>query len=409
MSIFWNLVQFEYKKALVKKGAILVMILGILLAGISVFGTIIGNEYNQDGEVQRSNYEGMMLDREYQLQLSGRALDENLFLEAADAYAKIPLLNTSGRYTDTAEYEKYARRYSSIYSICRMVYNASSVRFDVEDFQSLSEDMAKSFYDIRRERMEQRIMHTGMSEKAKADTIELDRQLQTPFIFEYADGYQRFLAIMYTTAMLGTGVITILFASIFSGEYDSGADELILSSRHGKRILIYAKIFVVFSFTAVYIAFLTLLTYTECMLIYGAEGKNAAIQIFGMSFPYAMTVGQSVVIYCLSLLAACFLSLAITVFLSSVFKTPFWVIVVCSLLLIAPMFLNISEENALLFHINCLIPSNMMAYECTVNLVQYEVFGQIIRPYVFQPLFALILTIVIVPFAYRRFQRHQVV
>lgn len=409
MSIFWNLVRFEYKKALIKKGAILAMILGILLAGISVFGTIIGNEYNQDGEMQRSNYEGMLLDREYQLQLSGRALDENLILEAADGYAKVPLLHTSGRYTDTREYEEYARKYVRIYSICRMVYNAPSVRFDLEDFQSLSEDTAKNFYDIRRERMEQRIMHTGMSERAKAYTIELDRQLNTPFTFEYAGGYQRFLTIIYTTAMLGTGVITILFASIFSGEYDSGADELILSSRHGKRVLIYAKIFVVFSFTAAYIGFLTLLTYTECMLLYGTEGKNAAIQMFGMSFPYAMTVGQSVVIYCLSLLAACFLSLAVTALLSSVFKTSFWVIVVCSLLLIAPMFLNISEENALLFHINCLIPSNMMAYECTVNLVQYEVFGQIVRPYVFQPLFALILTIVIVPFAYRRFQRHQVV
>lgn len=409
MNIFWNLVRFEYKKALKRKGSVFALILGTLTAGISVFGTIIGIEYYSGGELQRSNYEGMLLDKEYQMQLSGRALDEGLILEASDAYAKIPLSHTSGRYTDTEEYEKYARKYSRIYSICRMVYNASSVRFDVEDFQSLSKDTAKSFYEIRRERMEQRIGHTGMSKRAKAYTMEMDGQLHTPFIFEYADGYQRFITIMYTTAMIGTAVITIIFASIFSGEYSSGADQLILSSRHGKRILIHAKIFVVFSFTAVYIAFLTLLTYIECMFVYGTEGKNAAIQMLGMSFPYTMTVGQSAVIYCISLLAACLLSVSVAILLSSLFKTSFWVIILCSLLLIAPMFLNVSEDNALLYHLYCLMPSNMMAYECTLNLMQYEVLGQIIRPYVFQPVFAFVLTLVFIPFAYRSFQRHQAV
>ena len=409
MSIFGDLVRFEYKKALVKRGSILSLVLGTLVAAVSVFGTIIGNEYNSDGEFMRSGYEGMMLDREYQLQLSGRALNDELIMEAAGAYAKVPLLNTSGRYTDSEEYEEYARKYSRIYVLCRMVYNASSVRFDIEDFQGLSKETAESFYDIRREKMEQRIMSTGMGDKAKAYVIELDSQLNTPFTFEYADGYQRFITIMYTTAMIGTGVITILFASIFSGEYASGADELLLSSKHGKRILIYAKLFVVFSFTVIYTLFLTLLTYIECMLVFGKEGKNAAIQLLGMSFPYQMTTGESALIYFLSLLTACLLSLAVAALLSSLFKTPFWVIVLCSLLLIIPMFLNVSEDNALWYHLYCLIPSNMMEYECAINLMPYEVFGQIVKPYIFQPLFALVVTLILIPFAYRSFQRHQVV
>lgn len=409
MSIFGDLVLFEYKKALVKRGSILALVFGTLVAAVSVFGTIIGNEYNSDGEFIRSGYDGMMLDKEYQMQLSGRALDDALILEAAEAYAKVPLLNTSGRYTDSEEYEKYARKYIRIYSMCRMVYNASSVRFDIEDFQNLSKETAESFYDVRREKMEQRIMSTGMSDKVKEYMLELDRQLTTPFIFEYAGGYQRFLTIMYTTAMIGTGVITILFASIFSGEYASGADELILSSKHGKRILIYAKLFVVFSFTVIYTLFLTLLTYIECMVVFGKEGKNAAIQLFGMSFPYQMTAGESALIYFLSLLTACLLSLAVAVLLSSLFKTPFWVIVLCSLLLIIPMFFNVSEDNALWYHLYCLIPSNMMAYECAINLMPYEVFGQIIKPYIFQPLFEMVVTLILIPFAYRSFNRHQVV
>jgi len=409
MSIFYDLIRFEYKKALVKRGSILALILGTLIAAVSVFGTIISNEYNSDGELQRSGYEGMLLDREYQIQLSGRAINDELILEAVGAYAKVPLLNTSGRYSDSKEYEDYARKYSRIYAICRMVYNASSIRFDIEDFQALSKETAENFYDIRRKRMEQRIMYTGMSNKAKDNVMDLDRQLDTPFIFEYADGYYRFVTIMYTTAMIGTAVITIIFASVFSGEYVSGADELILSSRHGKRILIHAKLFVVFSFTVIYTVFLTLLTYIECMLVFGSEGKNAAIQLFDMSQPYAMTVGQSVLIYFFSILTACLLSLAVTVLLSSLFKTPFWVIVLCGLLLIVPMFLNVSEDNVLLYHLYCLLPSNMMAYECSINFIQYEVFGQIIKPYIFQPLFAAVVTLILIPFAYRSFQRHQVV
>ena len=132
MNIFWNLVSYEYKKIFKRKGAVITLILAAVLSLVSVFGTIIGYVYNSSGEPVMSRYDDMKIDLEYARKMSGRAIDTELIMEASEAYSKLRF-DSSEKYTDSEEYENYARKYSEIYSIARSVFNTSSERFDVQD------------------------------------------------------------------------------------------------------------------------------------------------------------------------------------------------------------------------------------------------------------------------------------
>lgn len=72
------------------------------------------------GEVYESNYAAMVKDRGYARALAGRALDGDLLMEAATAYAQIP---EAEKYQETPAYLTIARPYSGVYSVGRVVYN----------------------------------------------------------------------------------------------------------------------------------------------------------------------------------------------------------------------------------------------------------------------------------------------
>lgn len=405
MSLFWDLVKFEYKKALCKKSSIWIIIIGTLFIVLSVFGTLLGYSYDENGNRKSSYYEEMLLDREYERQLSGREINSELLMEAVTAYRKVPLSNTTRYYTSTEEYSEYARKYSPIYALGREVYHCSSI----EDFQALTKEQADAFYEKWEKNHQAYIMQSRMSDKAKTVAMEELSKVQEPFVFEYTGGYQRYFAIMYTSAMIAAAIMAIIFAPVFSGEYTSGTDQLILASKHGKRLLIIAKLFVVYTFTVIYSIFIMLATFAETMLVWGMDGKDAAVQLIIPDSFYNGTLGELALVYSFIVLLACLVLTAVTACMSSVMKSSFWVIIASCLLLFVPMFITVSEKNILLYNLFCLLPSNMMAWESLLYTIPYyELFGQVIqRPVVFS-VFATLLAIVLVPVTYRSFKRHQI-
>lgn len=407
MNIFWNLVSYEYKKIFKRKGAVITLILAAAVSLFSVFGTIIGYIYDSNGEPVISRYDDMKTDLEYAGKLSGRVIDTELIMEAAEAYSNLEL-NSAEKYTDSEEYENYARKYSEIYSIVRSVYNTSSERFDAQDFGNMTKEQAENFYEIRRRKQEQSVMQTKMSDKAKQSVLSADNGVEKPIIFEVSEGYTRFFTIMYTTGIIMAVAAAIIFAPLFSGEYISGADSLILSSKYGKSLLVWAKLFVMLSLSAGLSVILTVLTYAECMAVWGTDGAGAAIQLQMPMMSYPLNMGQCAVIYSVSVLAACIMSSALTALLSAGIKTPFGTIVIMSVIIIAPMMMNVSEDIVWLYKLFCLLPSNMMAFWCIIDSIQFELFGLVIRPYIFTPVFAVIAAVIFGVSAYRVFGKRQV-
>lgn len=407
MNLFFDLAGYEFKKILCRKRTVITLVLVVIIGAVSVFGTIIGNYYYTDengDEITVSRYDEEMIDRRYGEELSGRVIDADLIMEAVEAYRQVPL-NGDRHYADTVEYRNNARKYSSIYSIVRRVFMLNGV----EDFQNLTREQAEQFDKIRRENREYVIENSKISENMRAYWQKcLDESPET-LTYEYSGGYYRFVVIMYTTAMMAGAAIAIILSGIFSEEYTSGADGLILSSKHGKGIVIGAKLFAAFVVSAVLIILLTVINYAETMIVWGTGGADGQLVLLGNMFPYNITIGQGALLYSLCALAACLLFAAITAMLSAIFKTPFNTIVIMAILLIAPMFLNIPDEAPIwVYCLENLLPTNMMAFWGAMYEYQYEIFGLIIPPYVFLPVFAAAVSCVCVYFAYCSFRRHQI-
>ncbi len=405
MNSFWRLVGFEYKKILHKKSVIIVLILAVVATAVSVWGTLLGSYY-VDGKVFESNYDAMVKDRSYARSLSGREIDSKLIMETVEAYSKVP---KKDRYYDTPEYQAFARKYSGLYGIVRPIYNSESRRFNMEDFQLLTAEQAAGFYDLRHGRQVQALEETGMSDKAKEKLIAMDEQIKTPFTFSYTDGYTRFLTLMYTVGLMAAFVMAICIAPIFSGEYASGADQLILASKHGKNMLITAKLFTGFTVASAICLVLTAANYILTILTFGFDGLNSQLQLYYPMSPYPMTMGQTALLFSVCVFFACLMTAAITMLLSAKFKSAYGVIILITLILIVPMFINVSYDKIWLYNLLHLLPSGMMEFGSVTSPIQYEISGVIVKPYVFLPLFAAVVGILATPFAYRSFKTHQII
>lgn len=407
MSLFFDLAGYEFKKMLCRKRTVVTLTIVLLLGTLSVFGTIIGKYYYTDengSETAISRYEDEMIDRRYGEELSGRIIDADLIMEAVEAYRQVPL-NGSAWYTDTKEYRDTARKYSEIYGIVRRVFNLNGI----EDFQKLTREQAEQFDQIRRKNREDVIINSEISENMRAYRQKCLDESPVPLTYEYSGGYDRFVTIMYTTAMMAGAAIAIIISGVFSEEYTSGADSLILSSKHGKGLVIGAKLLAAFVISAVLMILLTAISYAETMAIWGTNGADGQLEIMGNIYPYNISIGQGVLLYCVCMLAAYLLFAAVTAMLSSLFKTPFNTIIIMAILLIVPMFLNLPDEAPVwLCCLENLLPTNMMAFWGAMYEYQYEIFGLIIPPYIFIPIFALDASCICVYFAYRAFRKHQI-
>lgn len=406
MKIFFNIVGYELKKVMCKKSTVIVLTLVILISAFSVFGSIIGNYYYLDengNEFAVSRYEDEMTDRRYGEELSGHVIDANLIMEAVNAYKSVPLEGTN--YNTSEEYQNNARKYSEIYSIVRRTLNLSGV----EEFRNLTREQAEQFDEIRKENRQSVINNSKISENMRAYWQKCLDSSPDALTYEYSGGYSRFVAVMYSAAIMAGAALAILFSGIFSREYTSGADSLILSSKHGKGLVIGAKLFVAFVISAVLIILLTVISYAETIVVWGSDGADASLLMLGDIFPYTVTIGQSAMLYSICILAACLLVTAITALLSALFKTPFSSIVIMAVFLIAPMFIVLPDSSPIwVFLLENLLPTNMMAFWGAMYEFQYDIFGLIVPPYVFLPVFAVVVSCLCSYLAYRVFKKHQI-
>jgi ABC-type transport system involved in multi-copper enzyme maturation permease subunit len=292
--------------------------------------------------------------------------------------------------------------------LAREVYNTPSSPFNFEDFQKLTKEKADNFYKIRQQNLGDSIEHTLMSKNAKEKLLARDAQIKAPFIYDYTYGYTHFDSVLYTLGILICFVLAICLAPIFSGEYTSGTDQLILSSKHGKKQLILAKFFTGITLSTLVCLILIFIIYVLSMLILGTDGRNAPIQLFMPMCPYPLTMGQTALVYTACILSASLLTAAISILLSSKLKSPFGVIIIVTVLIVTPLFIKIDKMFILSYNLLNLLPTKMLDFMNVTSSIQYEFFGLVVPPYLFMPIFALLASIVLIPFAYRGFKNHQI-
>lgn len=386
-----NLTRFEYKKILQKKSSIIALGVVLLITLVSGVGTLIGNA-QIDGKVVDSYYQIMKDQRKAIEELSGQEVDRK-FLEAAqNAQQQIKENEGTEEYWEIFKEQYYP--YTGIMNLNRVLQDTNVTDF----YESREKIMAANYQEL--ELLEEEInVHW-----------EKNKQVKTPFTYEYKEGIDRFLILQYGTNMFLAFGIAICVAALFAGEYTTKMEQQILSARYGKNKEIKAKLLAGYSFTLFSFMIINVISFIQIGLIYGFGGWNAPIQFTynGLFMSAPLTMGQTVLIGTLCGLIATLLMTSVVMFCSAKMKSPFGVIIIGAIFIFLPMFLLMPTGNRILDVLLHFLPINMMDAWAVLgdDMLHigngYFYYSQVI------PLIELLIIGVLTIFTYRSFKHHQV-
>lgn len=409
------LTRFELRKITRRKSfyagiAILVVMIPLLTIVLITNTQITG----KDGKYLYG-IPAIRLLREYNRQLAG-PLTVKKVADTVERHQKVMRdpknLDKKGDMT-IESHAKYEVKNNQIYTLISFAFSPLN-EYDFYIIDRLKPSDAKEFYQKRMEKVNQYLngdySYGNYSAKEKAFFIKMNESIPIPFQLDYVTGWENVFENLPNLFLIIAFVIAICLAPVFAGEYQSGADSIILSTRYGRNKVIAAKLKASFLVSLGLIVF-AVAAYTLLLLgIYGFDGGNASIQIIELLAPVPYTVFQSYLWAVLIGSLACLLVGAVTLWLSSRMRGPFPVIIVIGIFLIGPLFIPASKSSRLFNHLMNLFPENMMdGFKKLTDYEVYHIFGQMILEYKVMTGFAVAVIALLVPLSYRAFQKHQVV
>ncbi|ASA20703.1 hypothetical protein [Paenibacillus donghaensis] len=409
-----TLTRFELKKIIRRKSFIAGLVFLVGMTILMAMLLITGQQTTGRDSKFLYGLEAIQLEREYNRQLAGPLTPERV----AETIKLHQDIRKDPRYIDeTGEisienYAKYDVKYEQLYSLIRPVYYPPG-EFDFYIIDRMNPSDGMHYYQKRMERVDEYLnTEEGFgpySAEEKAYYAQKNESIPVPFQVEYVSGWQQVFENLPSVFLVTALVIAILLAPMFAGEYQSQADAIILTSRHGHNKLIAAKLkaslIVSLGLLAVALTVYTLLL----LIVFGFDGGNASVQIINLQSPVPYTVLQTYgwVVGLGSL--ACLLVGVVTLWLSSRMSSPFKVIVVAGALVIVPLLLPDMDSNRYVIHLMNLLPLNM--FDGFSKVTGYEVLhlaNWFIPEYKLMAGYCIIAIAVLLPVTSRTFKNHQI-
>lgn len=325
MSQLGILYQYEMKKILKRKMTWIAFIGAILIMLIVCYEVLLNNysETNaQTGEsVRFSAYDRVIQRGEQAEKLNGRLIDDALLKEMQTAFAAVTSQETmleNGSMTGTmitavseneAMEEKLAqqrRLYDAVYNYVRGVVGNNKVH-TVD---------AAAFYDER----QRTITAYEDTEFLTGGEREYWRghERQTPYPYYWDQGPSIMLACIKTLLALLALVIGMVFSGVFADEHMRKTDQLALCSRHGRGMLYRAKLLAAVTLGVAATFIVGGVTLVSFGILYGyGKNWNAPLQMHLETSPYALTMGEAIVIMLVLLLLSALLHSVLTLVLSA--------------------------------------------------------------------------------------------
>ncbi|MCG7410158.1 ABC transporter permease [Paenibacillus sp. ACRRX] len=409
------LTRFELRKIIRRKsfylGISILVVVSIFLTSVLVMGAWITGK---NGE-ELKGIQAIALQKEYDTQLAG-PLTEQKVATAVEQYQKVMRdpknLNEKGEIKNDA-YAKYIVKNEQLNSLVRFSFSPVS-GYDHYIIDKLTPSEAKTFYQKRMEKISEYLnfdySYGNYSDKERAFFMQINETIPVPFTMDYVTGWKQVFQNLQSLFIIIAFVTAVCLAPVFAGEYQCGADSIILSSRYGRNKVISAKLKA--SCTVSLLLLLVALTiYTLLILgIYGFYGGGASVQMIDLLAPVPYTVFQTYLWVILIGSLGCMFVGMVTLWLSSIMKSSFQVIITIGFFLIGPMFIPASKSSRLFNHIMDLLPANMFdGFKKVTSYEVFSVFGQLIPEYKVMAGFAIIMIVLLLPVSYRAFKNHQVV
>ena len=273
---------------------------------------------------------------------------------------------------------------------------------------------ARYFYGNRvrslQEWLEEPEQEYRFDDEERAWLIGRYEAVETPFYYDYADGWKQLFAFASTVIMLMMLVLAFVCASIFSGEFQQKADAVFFSSCHGRGKAVAAKLGAAFLFVTV-VYFVTVLLYSVIVLgILGADGADLPIQTNHVSWKslYSLTNFQQYLLIVFGgYIGTLFFSL-LTMLVSARTKSAVLAVIVPFFILFLPSFVG-GADMFWVDKVLALMPDRLLDMkQCISYFYLYRVGGRIAGSLHILPGLYSLLSVLLFPVIYAVYRRMQV-
>jgi len=376
-------VKFEIKKVFLRRGnQIAVALLAVLLCVVCFFAGNI-SYVNESGETE-TGFGAVKKLREEQKKWSG-PLDEAKIRKVIEENNKISQ-TPEAKSEDFQENDKAFHKKQGFQEIRNLLNYAYAEGFrDYNYFRadSLKPEDASKFYENRIVLLKEWLSGEGkalFSETEKEYLIKKYESLQTPFFYDYVEGWKQLFLYFPTILMILMLVLGYLISGIFAREFQWKADSILFSSMYGKNKAVSAKVKACFYIvTGIY--WCTVLLYTGAVLLYlGADGAFCPVQAnsSGWKSFYEMTNMEKYILCAVGGYLGCLFISFLTMLVSGKTKSSVAAVVLPFVLLFLPSFLsNINHPAAA--GILGLLPDRLLQLaQGTANFTLYEIGGKVL-------------------------------
>lgn len=377
------MVKFEIKKVFLRRGnQIAVALLAVLLCVVCFFAGNI-SYVNESGETE-TGFQAVKKLREEQKKWSG-PLDEAKIRKVIEENNKISQ-TPEAKSEDFQENDKAFHKKQGFQEIRNLLNYAYAEGFrDYNYFRadSLKPEDASKFYENRIVLLKEWLSGEGkalFSETEKEYLIKKYESLQTPFFYDYVEGWKQLFLYFPTILMILMLVLGYLISGIFAREFQWKADSILFSSMYGKNKAVSAKVKACFYIvTGIY--WCTVLLYTGAVLLYlGADGAFCPIQAnsSGWKSFYEMTNMEKYILCAVGGYLGCLFISFLTMLVSGKTKSSVAAVVLPFVLLFLPSFLSNINHPAAAGNLGLLPDRLLQLAQGTANFTLYEIGGKVL-------------------------------
>ena len=393
------MVKYEFLKIVRKKSTLIILAVSLILTSF-LFGLPIMQyqTYSEDGAIKGK--EGIAFSKKQFADLSVPLTEEyitEIIQEVQQLFENPDNIGYDGNeqfLIGDAYWNGIAPR-EKLLNMVAKTYDSPNENSGYQKLASLNGNGHADFYQALSAKMKTllNMPERALSEEQKGFWSRLADKVAVPLQYGYYEGWE---IIMSSLELL---MIAILSVCVVIAP--------ILSAKYGKTKLISAKIMASFLFGT--LAF-TLHVVVACGLplaAFGIDGWNLPIQIANTMVPYPFTFLQAALLSIFIIYLILFAMISLTLFLSSKMKTPYLVLLVLVPVLFLPMFLTpngtTGAYNLMLF----LLPYRAAMPEIG-KFISYQFGSLVLDAFSVRAILYVVLAAVLLPFARRGFQKHQV-
>lgn len=406
-----RIIKFELKKILRSKLTMGVLILSFLLIIYSFLPKMLKYTFYDESGNQIKKYKGVILEKKSrneifsklqtneEIQLNIQKLSKNYVAEKN---------KTGFQFSEALSKDIYYGFYKPREGYFHWIAENYANPFDYWNPHDLAvrSNELDDFYIERQEKVQNRLNTMKYSRAEREYWDKKANITKGPYKYGYFRGWHHTNESL-DIFMLVIVAIGIAISGVYSNEHETGADAVLLSSKHGKTKLAVGKIIASLLFAVATVLLGTLLCIIPILLFFGTEGWDLPIQVLGTDILYNWNLLEMIGIRILMTILSAIVVTTIALILSSTIKKTTPVVVTVMILYIGGLFVPSGKANKLYQMIVKLSPVFLNGRQY-YGYVAYQVFGKVFTFYEMATFVYILLALILLPLSGRIFKNHQV-